>query len=452
MSTRDSSPFSPSGGACLGRFAAALERIPAAERYWVAYSGGLDSTVLLHALVSVGTRPGSDLCAVHVNHGLNPAAAEWAEHCRVTCSRLQIPLTLLEVDGRAGAGGGPEAAARRARYDALAQLVQAGECLLTAHHQDDQAETVLLQLLRGCGPKGLAGMPYSARFARGWHARPLLDIGRDELRAHAVREGLTWIEDSSNRDTGLRRNYLRHQVVPILQRVWPGTAGSLARSASHCAEAAILLEQLAELDLERTAGERPETLRIEALRRLAPERQRNLLRAWIRRQGLPVPASAHLERLQSDVITAADDASPLLHWPGVEIRRYRGLLYAMRCLPRHDATRIIPWALEKPLVLPDGSRLIAHPARGEGVQAADCQSGSLAVRFRRGGERCRPAGADHSRPLKKLLQERGVPPWQRERLPLLYIEDEIAAVADRWVCEPYAAGPGEEGVRIEWVR
>lgn len=439
------------GPAFSRRLAAALGRLPDVERYWVAYSGGLDSTVLLHAMVRAGGAPGAGLRAVHVNHGLSPAAGAWAEHCRKVCEELQIPFTLLEVDARAAAGESPEAAARHARYAALAALITERDCLLTAHHQDDQAETVLLQLLRGCGPQGLAAMPFAARFAGGWHARPLLDVRRAELRAYAGREGLSWIEDPSNLDIGFRRNYLRQRVMPVLEREWPGVSASLGRSASHCAETAALLDDLASLDLERAAGPRADSLRTEALVRLSPERQRNLLRAWIRRLGLPAPAAVHLERLQDDVLAAGRDAAPLLHWPGVEVRRYRGLIHAMRPLPRHDPTCVLPWDMGAPLPLPDGGRLIAHPARGEGVMISARRDASVFVRFRRGGERCRPVGGAHTRPLKKLLQERDVPPWRRDRLPLLYIDDQLAAVADLCVCEPFGAGPGEEGVRIEWV-
>jgi tRNA(Ile)-lysidine synthase len=394
----------------------------------------------------------AELCAVHVDHGLQPAAAAWAQQCQAVCADLAIPLRSLSVDARPEPGASPEAAARRARYEAVRTLIEAGDCLLTAHHQDDQAETVLLQLLRGSGAAGLAAMPPAAPFAAGWHARPLLALTREELRAYAGTHGLRWIDDPSNFDTGLRRNFLRHEILPRLRQHWPAFARTLSRSAAHNAETARLLDEIGADDLPAVAGPRAATLSIDALMQLSPERLNNVLRYWLRSLGLPLPSTAHLERLHEDILKAAQDSAPLLAWPGAEVRRYRDLLYAMWPLPPHHPQRIVPWDLGAPLEMPTcGGRLDARHVAGHGLKRVLLMSRPVTVRFRRGGERCRPAGRDHTHELRKLLQESAVPPWLRERVPLIYVGDELAAVGDLFICEGFQADAGEAGVEIEWA-
>lgn len=440
------------GAVVLERLLPALERLPGIRRYWVAFSGGLDSTVLLHAMAALRPRLEAELCAVHVDHGLQPAAGEWARLCRAVCDELGIPLRSFNVDARAENGASPEAAARQARYTAIRSLIEAGDCLLTAHHQDDQAETVLLQLLRGSGVAGLAAMPPMTPFAAGWHARPLLDHTRDELQAYADAHGLRWIEDPSNFDTGFRRNFLRHEILPRLKQQWPAFARTLSRSAAHNAEAARLLDEIGAEDLAAVAGPKAATLSIDALMQLSPGRLNNVLRYWLRTLGLPLPSTAHLERLHEDILKAAQDSAPLLAWPGAEVRRYRELLYAMWPLPAHDSRQVVPWDLAAPLDLPTcGGRLGVQHVGGYGIRRVLLKDLAVTVRFRQGGEHCRPAGRGHTHELRKLLQESAVPPWLRERVPLLYIGDNLAAVADLFVCEGYQAGAGEAGVEIEWT-
>ncbi len=430
----------------LQNLLAVIERLPPARRYWIAYSGGLDSHVLLHALAAVRDRlPAETLCAVHVNHGLSPAADEWAEHCLAVCDSLDIPCRILHVDAHPGKGESPEAAARNARYQAISFLMEATDGLLTAHHQNDQAETVLLQLLRGGGPRGLAAMPRRDVFGSGWRGRPLLDFSRDDLQSYAQSEQLCWIEDESNYDTGIERNFLRHKVIPLLRSHWPALGKTLSRVAAHSAEAAELLDQLAAQDF--VTGPEGE-LDINRLKMLPPVRQRNLLRYWIRQSGLPLPDSIHLQRIIDEILPAAADASPLVSWAGAEVRRYRDRLYAMAPLPLHDSSRIHDWDMAGAFHLPDGSVLHALPVTGQGIKHVLCQNARVTVRFRRGGERCRPAGRTHTRQLKKLLQEQGIPPWQRERIPLIYLGDELAAVVGLFICEPFQAGRGEAGVKI----
>lgn len=432
------------------RLRRALAALPPVRRYWVAYSGGPDSHALLHAMTALRSGPGGlDLGAVHVHHGLQPQADAWVEHCRRICTGLAVDLRVLEVDARARSGESPEAAARRARYGVLAGLVSARELILVAHHRDDQAETVLLQLLRGAGARGLAGMPAVSRLGRGWLGRPLLGVSRAALHAYAASRELDVVSDASNLDERHARNFLRAQVVPRLRSRWPGVSGTLARIAAQQAEVAELLDDLAVMDLQTLHGPRPGTLDCTGLRALPEARRRNALRGWLRQLDLAVPSAAQMARLLTDVIDARPDAQPALRWAGAEVRRHRDLLYATPPLPAQDPELVLNWDVERPLELATGT-LEARDARGRGVAAARCTAEGLEVRFRRGGERCRPAGRGHTHAVKKLLQELAVPPWERDRIPLVYIDGCLAAVGDLCVCEPFGAAPGEPGKVLRW--
>lgn len=432
------------------RLARALADLPRAPVWWVAYSGGADSHALLHALATLRDTLGGELRAVHVDHGLHPDAGAWARHCAQVGADLRIPLRVLRVDARAGRGESPEAAARTARYAALRELVGPGELLLTAHHADDQAETVLLQLLRGAGPAGLAGMAARRRFGAGVLVRPLLGFTRAALRGYAAAHALAWIEDSANADPAVARSHLRHTVVPALAARWPGFAATLTRAAAHQAEAARVLEGVARADLAALGGGAA-GLAVEGLRALDPARQRLVLRAWLRASGLPVPPAARLERGRRDLLGARDDREPAVRWPGAEVRRYRGRLHAMVPLPPVPATLSLPWDLREPLILPAGLGVLhAQAACGVGLSAAACRGRAVTVHLRSGGERCRPRARAHSRAVKKLLQERGVPPWIRARLPLVYVDGQLAAVAHLWVCTPFAAQRDEPALRLRW--
>ena len=428
----------------------ALSACPGTPHYWVAFSGGVDSHVLLHALAALRPLPGVALGAVHVNHGLQADAGHWQEHCRAVCQALGLPCVDLRVDGRPAAGESPEAAARHARYEALREWLPAGHCLLTAQHQDDQAETLLLQLLRGSGVRGLAAMPPVTEFGAGHLLRPLLAFTRQSLVVYARHHDLQWIEDPSNADTGIDRNYLRHRIMPVLRERWPAASETLARSAGHCAGAADLLAVLAGQDIAALSPGGAETLPVTGLQELPPDRRRNALRHWIAARGGPLPSTADMSRVEADILDSRRDAEPCVRFGRYEIRRYRDRLYLVAQSPVPPQDRVLEWNPEVPLELPDaGGVLSAREVSGGGIRRSDTQR-AVQVAFRRGGERCRPAGRRHHHVLKKLLQEQGMPPWERRRLPLIYIDDRLAAVAGLWVCEPFAAGPGEAGLEIRW--
>lgn len=424
---------------------------PRAARYLIAYSGGMDSHVLLHAMQQLRAihQEAPALAAIHIHHGLHAQADQWAQHCLTVCAALDVPCQVLRVQAQAAIGESPEDAARRARYRALGAQVRPGDCLLTAHHQDDQAETLLLQLLRGSGPVGLAGMPARRAFGAGELVRPLLAVSRAALHDYAQQHALRWVEDDSNAHTGFDRNYLRHEIMPRLRARWPATAAALARSATHCGTAAELLHSVAQQDLPGLRGPDAATLRIEALAALPAARQANVLRVWLHDLYLPTPSTEQLRIVQT-MLHAAIDASPCVRWPGAELHRYRDLLYAMAPLPRHDAGTVLSWDLGAPLQLPQGAgQLRAVCVVGEGL-AASVRAQRVTIRYRRGGECCAPAGRGHHHELRKLFQEAGVPPWQRDRIPLVFVDDALAAVIGFWVCEPFLAAPHSAGLRIEW--
>jgi tRNA(Ile)-lysidine synthase len=435
------------------RLELALNRCPESRHLIVGYSGGVDSHVLLHLLA---TRPevlgDHSLSAIYVEHGVQPDSVAWGRHCEIVCRRIGVVFRVLRVDARPGPGESPEAAARQARYRSWEGLLGPEDAVLTAHHLDDQAETLLLQLLRGAGPRGLAAMPASAALGRGRLLRPLLEVPRTEILAYARAHDLCWIEDASNADPRFDRNYLRHEILPRLTARWPGAARALARSAGLCAEAAALTEEQGNTDLAALTAHAPSCLSIEALRRLPAARQRNALRCWFRRLTLPVPSAAQLERIQRDAVASPRDRRPHIHWPGGEVRRYRDWLFAMRPLGDHDIDRIWPLRTDTPAGIPGIGQVSLEWAPGAGLDSASLNDKRLTVRFRRGGERLRPAGQLHVRSLKKLFQEAGVPPWERSRTPLIYVGDQLAAVPGLWLEAAFAVPPDEIGWQPRWQK
>lgn len=430
-----------------------LERLDALEttagrprRYLVAFSGGLDSTVLAHALAETRSRHRKPLLAIHIDHQLQAESSRWSDYCRELAGRFGIEFVTERVAVDTTGGSGLEAAAREARYAALASHVGDGDWLLSAHHRNDQAETLLLNLMRGSGPAGLAGIGAATSFAAGWLVRPLIDVPRTALEAYAATHGLEWLDDPSNEDPRFDRNYLRHAVLPVLERRWPGVVERIARSADLAGEAATLLEELAAIDL-RALGDRPARIDVEGLLKLPQARQRNLLRHAIRRAGLPLPGAARLATVIDSVLQAKPDAQPLVEWPGGELRRYRGRLYLLPPLGE------VAWPSQgavlgaTPVALGEGmGTLQLVPDAPRGLSAATVRRG-LCVRMRSGGEQIKPAGQAHTKKLKKLLQDEGVVPWMRERLPLVFAGDELVAVADLWVA---AGASSEPGTAVRW--
>lgn len=382
------------------------------------------------------------ISAIHVHHGLQMHADKWTAHCATVCSALGVPLEVEHVTV-ANTDEGIEAAARTARYRALRGHVDRDDVLLTAHQQDDQAETLLLQLLRGTGIAGLAAMPAIAPFSGGQLARPLLGFTRAELTSYAEANQLRWLEDPMNEDMRYARSFLRMEIMPLLKRRWPNTTTALVRSARHAAEASALLEELARADLA-SADWRPGWIDLRSLQALNAARRRNVLRFWLKESGFKAPNSLHLAELEKLILGTPRSRHGLLHWPGTELRRYREGLHVMRPLdsPR-DFSYV--WDLSGPVALPEiGCILAARSVHGRGLSQNRLLGRVITVKSRQGAKRCSLPGRG-SHELRKLFQEAGVPPWERERMPFLYIDGILAAVGDRWVCAPFAARPDEAG-------
>ncbi len=431
--------------------------------------------MLLAALARLAV-PG--LRALHVDHGLHADSAAWERRCRATAEGLGVPYGGVRVAVEPG-GAGPEAAARKARYAAFAAHLAPGETLLTAHHADDQLETLLLRVLRGTGVRGLRGVLPRARLGAGFLARPLLDFRRAELRGIAVAWRLNWLEDPSNADLAFDRNYMRTAVLPALVERWPGAARTAARLAAAAADAERILADTARRDLAACSeGGRPEVAR---LRELDAARQRNALREAVRAAGLPMPGARQLEALRAALAILRPDARTLVCWPGGEARTFRGRLYllappataaaaAAAAATAHapaaanapaptPAAAAAPWACvsaAEPWAGPQG-RLVLEPGAGPGLPEAVALEG-LEVRFRAGGERFRPAGSAHARKLKTWFQEQGIVPWMRDRIPLLYWRGRLLAVADLALDEAAASataaaardGPAARAWRVRW--
>lgn len=373
-------------------------------------------------------------------------AQKWADHCRQICTQLDVPLSVIEVNARPAKGESPEAAARHARYNALAEVLGKGDVMLTAQHARDQTETVFLQLLRGAGPRGLSAMPELVALGEGHLCRPLRDIRYTELRDYAQKQALQWMEDPSNDSTRYDRNLLRQDVLPLLRQRWPSLDSTVLRVASQQAEAQQLLSELAQQDSAPLMGQ-DNTLLIPGLLALSRPRQRNVLRFWLEHCGMRPPSAKKLAQIQHAVLQAGVDRNPCVSWSGCEVRRYRDRLYAMPPLMAFDALQTVQWQPGQSVTLQDPpGTLVSYPVAGGGVLV----EGQASLRFRQGGERCQLPGKSGHTSLKKLFQDAGVPPWQRNRTPLVYVNDELAAVAGLCVCEPFAARGNKTGYELEW--
>lgn len=424
----------------VGALRAKLSDVAASRRI-VACSGGLDSSVLMAALARLHVEDGLPPPRVlHVNHGLHAEAASWAQLTAQRCLERGLTCQVIEVSVMRS-DAGLEADARQARYDAFASALGADDVLLLAHHRDDQAETVLLRLLRGAGPAGLAGMPVRRRLGSGWLLRPLLDVDRSRLEQAARELNVVASEDPSNAELRQDRNFLRHEILPRLAGRWPGYRRTFGRAAELCGEQE---EALAAL-----LGPAPEVLPIADLQG-SPAVAAARLRHWLAAAGVAMPPRTRLREIlaQMDASEGAAVRIDLGDTPlgAVSVRRFASALYVVeddRPAPPRGA---LAWEPPAELQLPHG-RLTATAVSHGGLRRVET---GYEVRFRQGGERLRPAGRKGTRSLKDLLQEALVPPWERDRLPLLYVGPELVAIADFYVAEGWKAGPDEPGWCLAW--
>lgn len=419
-------------------------------RVCVALSGGVDSVVLLHAAVAVQkatTAPWS-LTAHHVHHGLSPNADAWTKHCEEIAAKLGVPVTVDRVTVDRASRVGIEAAARDARYRSLDQVD--ATVVLLAHHARDQAETLLLQLLRGAGPAGLAAMPESAQR----YVRPLLRVAKADVLTYADTHSLAWVEDESNMDSRFARNRLRHEAWPALIRAFPSAETTLARAASHQADAAQLLDDLAAIDAASCIVDA--ALKLPVFNALSHARRANLLRHWLTRQGVPTPAThtlqEWLQQLHSEKAEQAIQLRlPVAVAPDVSVRAYRGLAYVVReqapWPPRN-------WSGENEVRITAGDTCFASitfaPGSGPGAIRAPRAGERWCLRRREDGDRVALSGKSGHVSLKNIFQSADVPPWQRELWPLLTCDKEIVCVVGIATANAFKVPPSKVGLLCEW--
>jgi tRNA(Ile)-lysidine synthase len=413
----------------------------------VAISGGADSACLLTALAEPPPFRNLPLRAVHVDHGLQPAAADFRRACEQLCARLGVPLNVVAVTVDSSSGVSIEAAARDARYQGIARQLKVGECLLTAHHAEDQAETLLLQMLRGAGLKGMSAMPICRAWNGGWHLRPLLRVASRDLRKFGADAGVTAVLDPMNLDVRFDRAYLRERLWPLIEERWPGAAITLSRTARHVADAQELLDQSAVLAVQKLRD--GTTLSVTGLRALRETEQLNVLRYWIAENDVAPPSAARLREAMRQIIAADADHLPAVVWGEHALRRYRDRLFLTMASP--------PCVGEREWVVASGASL--DLGRGVGTLLWSAQSGgldaallpdTLVVRRRRGGEALKPQRRARTQSLQHLCQSLGVLPWMRDALPLVYAGKELIAVGDLWQDARWCVAAGAPGFGCVW--
>lgn len=424
----------------------------------VAVSGGGDSASLLIAVAALGAVFRSlPVRAVHVDHGLQAAAGHFRDSCAALCGRLNVPLTIIPVVVELPAGVSVEAAARDARYAALAAELRPGECVLTAHHREDQAETLLLQALRGAGLKGMSAMPVCTPFAGGWHVRPALDVTQAALLEFGAGAGAPSdaaasvccsAADPMNNDLRYDRVYLRREVWPLIESRWPGAGGALSRAARHVAQAQNLLEAAAAADVARLRD--GEALSVSGLRALTPEARINAVRYWLGEAGVESPSAARVTEALRQVFDAAADHLPAVVWGDHALRRYRQRLFLTAAQPpRLTGLRAWPVHPDSRVELGFGVGALRWVEQSGGIAARRLPA-TLEVRSRKGGETLKHARQGRTQSVQHLCQSLGILPWLREALPLVFAGDALIAVADLWLAAYWCADPGAPGLGIIW--
>ena len=417
-----------------------LTRLGDCTQLIVGFSGGLDSTVLLHVLASHPSLR-DKLIAVHINHGISPNSLAWQNHCEQFC--LNNGIIFISRSVQFDRSANIEEGARKARYAVFSSFLKAQVCLILGHHRDDQAETVLLQLFRGAGVDGLAAMMELSSLGEGTIARPLLSYSREQLEHYATTHELKWIEDESNQDNKYSRNYLRHQIMPLIEDKWPGAVANIARTATHCQQAKVNLEELALQDSPELLIPNRK-LFIEPLKTLSFERITNVLRVWLKKNHIKRPSTLTFQRLIYEVILASPDAAPMVSWNEIQVRRYHEYLY----LDKKEVIKLpssIEWTnFPSPLILEEYDLHLIATKVNQGLMIP--QDAKIVIKFRQGGELFYWHG--QNKQLKKLLQEWGVPPWHREIVPLIYVNDQLAAVVGYAVSDLFFSSDGSQAWQL----
>jgi tRNA(Ile)-lysidine synthase len=437
---------------------ACLHSLNHTRHIYIAYSGGIDSHVLLHACA---TQPElkHKITAVYVHHGLQLKAESWAIHCQQEAEKLNVSFQLLRVNAHPKKGQSPEEAARDARYQALESLLNDGDVLLVAQHQEDQLETVLLQLFRGAGVQGLAAMPKVISFGKGKMLRPFLDISKQTIQHYAQKHGVCWVEDPTNQCDDYDRNFLRNQIVPLLKTRWASVAKTVSRSANHCANAQQLLDEIAEKLLTEVMTSSPlkdcqsfsTSLSISKLLELDSNKQSLVIRQWFKQLNLQMPSAKFVEDIFKTVIAAKSSSNPQLKKAGVVIRRYQDNLYCSKDLPGFKNLEGLVWKQsQNQILLADNSLLQRLPATS-GIPVSLWQAAKVTIRYRQGGEKISLAGREGQHTLKNLFQEAAIPPWERNLIPLIFFDEELIAVADLWLSSKVQIEQSRLYYQLKWL-
>lgn len=430
-------------------FLSVLQELGKVNKFWLAYSGGMDSSVLLHLFYLNKEKVKHPIEVLYVNHGLQQEADDWAVFCQKQCEKYDFPFTELTVSESCPTGESIEAWAREKRYQLIGDIMNPNDVLFSGHHKDDQVETFFLQAFRGAGARGLSAMPLIKKKKDIFYARPLLNYSREEIKHYANQQGLNWQEDKSNSDSRYDRNYFRHKISPIIENRWPSYRETINRVIGHQKETKLLLDELAIEDINNAKHDNEISLDINTIKTLSEARQKNLLFVWLEQLGLQIPGSRHIEKVISDIINSDLDKSPCVNWADVEIRRYKNTLYASKKLQDYDADTEFKWQPENILNVFEET-LMAKQAKGVGVSQNKVNGTHFIVRFRKGGEKIKPGNSSHSKTLKQLFQERSVLPWYRNKIPLVYVNDELAAIPGFCVDKKYMAEKDEASWDIHW--
>ena len=401
------------------------------ENIYIAYSGGMDSHVLLHLASSIAGIK-SKITAVYVHHGLQIEADQWARHCETIALALGVNFQCLTVNAQKTAGQSPEEAARDARYGVLKPLLGEYDVLLVGQHREDQLETVLMQLFRGAGVQGLSGMPLISNFGAGKKCRPFLDIAKLTITNYAQEHNLSWIEDPSNQCNDFDRNFLRNQIIPQLKQRWTGLDITVSRTARHCAISHHQIEDLAQQLLSNVLNDVDLTLSITRLLELDRDKQHLVIRQWFTLKQLRMPTEKNLRAIINEVVLAKKNANPEIKIQRNSIRRYRKKLYCLKeeCENYKEegiwADNLMQWKL-------NNQQSLALIEASKGIPKELWDNSDVTVNFRQGNEKIKLPGRQGRHSLKKLFQEKGIPPWERDQIPLIYINGYLAAIADLWI-------------------
>ena len=424
---------------------------PSGTQFAVAFSGGADSLALLHAFAQVRACNSEILLrAIHVDHHLHPESTRWARQCIDVCRRLSVEILVLDVVPRSsGTGHVGEGSARDARYGAFERTLETHDVLCTAHSQDDHIETILLNLMRGAGPRGLSGIPEQRRLGAGFVARPVRGISRSALQGYARATGLPLINDPANEDSRFSRVLLRREVIPVLEARWPAIRTTLARAGERAAESAEMLDALAALDLDTSDGGLGATLDVDVLGTLAPTRQRNAIAAWLTAQGIALPGAARIEQIAREVVGARTDAVPCVRLGDIDVRRYRRRLHLVPRVQPVAGPVVQSWRIPETLTLNHGR--LAWEACASGGLDNSVRDTEITVHIR--GDDANSTRSSHlgGKSLKKRFQSVGIPPWERGRIPLVYAGNVLAAIGSDWTNPRFSPPPGSQGWRVVWT-